>query len=176
MSDLTTLATPKVINDALSMVADPSVPFEDRAAFYGLLVAFKRRIDKALGTYVHKGPTAKSELAAHLATVEGEQLGPLYLGWEPFDVRWPCNAEDNWTDASVQEEMAVIAAVVPEYIKRVPAHLEINVSRLGEDTHAGDPAALSLWRQCKERSWRIEAGKRAVLKVREVKAPKGKAA
>src|SRR5688500_11082146 len=85
MNNLTTLAMPKVINDALALVADPSVPFEDRAAFYGLLVAFKRRIDKALGTYVHKGPTAKSELAAHLATIEGEQLGPLYLGWEPFD-------------------------------------------------------------------------------------------
>jgi hypothetical protein len=176
VSDLTTLATPKVINDAMAAVQDPSLPVEDRAAMYGLLFEIQRRIHRALGTYARGKSTPKTELAAYLSELSDEQLGPLYLGWEPFDVEWPCNAADNWTDIGVQEEMALIAQVLPEYVKRVPEHLEINVSRLGEDTHAGDPAALQLWRQCKERSWRIEGGKRAVLKVREVKAPKKEAA
>lgn len=177
MRDMTVIegeGTVKVISDAMDAVQDPSVPVEDRAALYGFLYELQRRIHRALGTYARGKSTAKTELAAHLAQLSGEQLGPLYLGWESFDVEWPCNKEDNWGDIGVQEEMELIAAVLPEYIRRIPEHFEINVSRLGEDTHAGDPAALQLWRQCKERQWRTEGGKRAVLKVREV--PKGKAA
>ena len=167
MTRITTLAS---FNDALAQVGDTSVPVEDRAAMYGLLYAVKRRIDRALGTYQRKGPSAKSELAAHLATTEGEELGPLYLGWESFDVSWPCNDEGNWTDAGVQEYMSTLQMMVPDYIRHVPEHFEVNTAALGEAVHMGDPAALELWRQCKDRGWRQEGGKRAVLKVREVKA------
>lgn len=176
MSDVTTLATPKVINDALAGVQDQSLPIESRAAMYGLLYEMKRRIDRALGTYTRKGPTAKSELAAHLASLDGEELGPLYLGWESFDVTWPANDPENWTDYGVQEELALIRQLAPEFVRAIPAHLELDTAALGEAVHAGDPAALQLHRQCKEKGWRREGGKRAVLKVREAKAPKKKEA
>lgn len=176
MSDVTTLATPKVINEAMTQVADASVPIETRAAMYGLLYEMKRRIDRALGTYTRTGSTAKSELAAHLATLEGEELGPLYLGWESFDVTWPANDPENWTDYGVQEELALIKQLAPEFVRSIPAHLELDTAALGAAVHAGDPAAVQLHRQCKEKGWRKEGGKRAVLKVREVKAPGKKAA
>jgi len=164
---ITSLAT---INDTLAQVGDPAVPVEDRAAMYGLLYAVKRRIDRALGTYQRKGPSAKSELAAHLATVEGEELGPLYLGWESFDVSWPCNDEGNWEDADVQEAMYTYSRVTPEFFRDIPPHFEVNTAALGEAVHMGDPAAIQLHRELKDRGWRQEGGKRAVLKVREVRA------
>ena len=176
MNDITTLATPKVINEALAKVQDSSVPIEDRAAMYGLLYEIKRRIDRALGTYTRKGPTAKAELQAHLAGLEGEQLGPLYLAWESFDVTWPANDPENWTDYGVQEELALIKQIAPGFVRAIPAHLELDTAALGEAVHAGDPVALQIHKQCKERGWRKEGGKRAVLKVREATAPKGKAA
>ena len=175
-TELTTIATPKVLDHALAGVQDASLPIEDRAAMYGLLYEVKRRIDRALGTYIRKGATAKAELAAHLAGLEGEQLGPLYLGWESFDVTWPANDPENWADYGVQEELALIKQIAPEFVRAIPAHLELDTAALGEAVHAGDPAALQLHRQCKEKGWRREGGKRAVLKVRETTAPKGKAA
>lgn len=176
MSDTTLSAyeAPPVLEAALAQVQDTSVAIEDRAALYGLLYEVKRRIDRALGTYIRKGPTAKAELAAHLATLEGEQLGPLYLGWESFDVTWPCNDPENWTDYGVQEELALIQQIAPEFVRAIPAHLELDTAALGEAVHMGDPAALQLHKQCKERGWRREGGKRAVLKVRET--PREKAA
>lgn len=175
-TELTTIATPKVINDAMAAIRDPDVPMEDKAAMYALLVTVVRRINKALGTYERKGSTPKSELAAHVASLEGEQLGPLYLGWESFDVTWPANDPENWNDYGVQEELALIKQIAPEFVRAIPAHLELNTAALGEAVHMGDPAALQLWRQCKERGWRKEGGKKAVLKVREPAAPKGKKA
>ena len=176
MSEITTLATPKVIDHAMAAIRDPNVPMEDKAAMYGLLVTIVRRINKAMGTYIRSGPTPKSELAAHLATLEGEELGPLYLGWESFDVTWPANDPENWTDYGVQEELALIKQITPEFVRSIPAHLELDTAALGEAVHNGDPAAIQLHRQCKEKGWRREGGKRAVLKVREVKAPGKKAA
>lgn len=167
MTRVTTLAA---VNDALAQVGDPTVPVEDRAAMYALLYSVKRRIDRALGTYIRKGPTAKSELAAHLATVDGEELGPLYLGWESFDVEWPCNNGLNWQDDNVQEAMALYARVAPEFFRHVPEHWEIVPAALGEAVHLGDPVALQLYKDAKDKGWRTEGGKRAVLKVREVKA------
>jgi hypothetical protein len=163
-----------VLNEAMDGVQNPAVPIEDRAAMYGLLYEVKRRIDRALGTYIRKGPTAKAELAAHLATLDGEQLGPLYLGWESFDVTWPANDPENWADYGVQEELALIKQIAPDFVRSVPAHLELDTAALGEAVHMGDPVALQIHKQCKERGWRKEGGKRAVLKVREL--PKEKAA
>ena len=168
---MTDTLLPIVIDDAMTSVNNPAIPFEDRAAMYGLLYEIKRRIDRALGTYQRKGPSAKSELTEHLARTGGE-LGPLYIDWQAFDVEWPVNDEGNWNDSGVQEELAVLSLVAPEYIKHIPDHYEIATSALGEAVHMGDPVARQFHTDAKQRGWRTEGGKRAALRVREV--PKGK--
>jgi hypothetical protein len=171
----TALALPKVISDAMADVANPDVPFEDRAALYALLYEIKRRIDRSLGTYVRKGPSAKSELTEHLVR-EGGELGPLFITWDAFDVEWPVNDEGNWGDAGTQEQLAVYSLIAPEYVKHVPDHFEIDTAALGEAVHMGDPVARRLHAECKDRKWRTEGGRRAALKVREVRQPKKEAA
>jgi hypothetical protein len=171
MTDITTLALPKVVNEAMAGVGDPNVPFESRVAYYALLYEFARRINKALGTYVRKGPSAKSEITEHLVRNGGE-MGPLYISWDSFEVEWPVNDEGNWSDSGVQEELSVYSLVAPEYVRHVPDHFEINTAALGEAVHMGDPVARQLHTEAKARGWRTEGGRRAALKVREVKAPR----
>lgn len=178
MSEVTVLTgdgLPKALADALDAVQAPDTSPDNRAALYSYLYELKRRIDRALGTYQRKGPSAKSELTEHLVR-NGEELGPLYIAWEAFDVEWPVNDEGNWADAGVQEQLAVFSLISPEYIRHVPDHFEINTAALGEAVHLADPVARRLHAECKERGWRTEGGRRAALKVREVKATKGKAA
>lgn len=179
MTDLATAVqsdgTPQSIVDALTAVADPRTPPEDRLALYALLTAIKRRIDTSLGTYARKGPSVKSELTEYLVR-HGEELGPTYIAWEAYDVAWPCNDEMNWADAGVQDAMAMLAKIAPDYIRHVPEHYEIRTAELGAGIAAGDPVARELHRECKNRGWRVEGGRRAALKVRDVMVPKGKAA
>jgi len=165
-----TLAVPKLIEDAMTALQDPDTPVEDRASVYALLYEIQRRIHRALGTYARgKGSTPKSELAEHLVR-NGEELGPLYIAWESFDVAWPVNDPDNWGDAGVQEQLETFRLMAPDYIRRVPDHLEIDTAALGEGVVNLDPVARELHKACKERGWRTEGGRRAALKVREVKS------
>lgn len=176
MSDLSlSSGMPLVLSDALVAVQDPQTAPEDRAALYAWLYAFKREIDRALGTYIRKGPSAKSELTEHLVR-NGEELGPLYIAWEAFDVAWPVNDEGNWRDDGVQEQLSVFSLIAPDYIRHVPDHFEIATAALGEGIANNDPVARQLHRECKDRGWRVEGGRRAALKVREVKAPRKEAA
>lgn len=173
LARLTDLNTPEVISDAMAVVQDPSTTPENKAAFYGVLVTIVRRINGALGTYVRSGPTAKSELTEHLVRNGGE-LGPLYLGWEAFDVSYPVNDAANWLDEQVQTDLQMLHDVSAsrQFVRVVPAHLEIDVTALGSAVHEGSTAALAVWDFLKDKRYRIEGGKRPVLRVREVKAPK----
>jgi hypothetical protein len=159
---------PTVLDDALAAVQDPATTPDNRAALYAYLYEVTRRINRALGTYQRKGPSAKSELTEHLVR-NGEELGPLYIAWEAFDVEWPVNDEGNWDDAGVQEQLSVFSLISPEYIRHIPDHFEINTAALGEAVHLGDPVARQLHTECKDRGWRTEGGRRAALKVREAK-------
>jgi len=163
-----TLSTPKMIDDAMTALADPDTPVEDRAAVYGLLYEIQRRIHRALGTYLRHQSTPKTELTEHLIR-NGEELGPLYVVWESFDVAWPVNDPANWDDAGVQEQLEMFRLVSPDYIRHVPDHLEIDTAALGAGLVDNDPVARQLHTECKDRGWRTEGGRRAALKVREVK-------
>jgi hypothetical protein len=170
MSDITTLATTKVINDAMAGLTDSEQSLDNRVAFYGLLHQVQLRINRVLRQ------AKKNGLVEEIVRDHPDGIGPVTVAWEAFDVEWPCNDPDNWTDAGVQEQMAVISLLLPEYVRHIPDHYEINTAALGEAVHLGDPAARQLHTECKDRGWRTEGGRRAALKVREVKAPKGKAA
>ena len=178
MSNITYMkgdGTPQIIADAMDALQNPETPVEDKAAIYGVLSAIVKRVQKALGTYVRSGPTAKSELIAHLIANDIEELGPLYLRWEAFDVAYPCNSADNWTDDGVQEAMAAMHGdrETAPYVRLVPRHYEIDVAALGQAVHDGSLTARALFGELKDKGWRTEGGKRPALKVREIK---GKAA
>jgi len=172
-ADITVLrtdGTPQVIADAMEAVQDTSLPLEDRAALYGFLYELQRRVNRALGIR-QKGPTAQYELTEHMTREHLDELGPLYIRWEAFDVAWPVNAEDAWTDPDIQDELGVLAPASSGYIKKVPQHFAVDTTALGKGVAVGDPIATQLHRICKDRRWRIEGGRRAALKVREVKTP-----
>lgn len=170
--------TPQAIVDAMELVQADNLPAEDQAALYGFLYELQRRISRSLGIR-QKGATAQHELTEHMVRSGLKDLGPLYLAWEAFDVKYVCNAAENWTDEAIQAGMRVLRddPTTRAYVREVPAHLEIDVAALGQAVHDGSDRALEVYRELKDRKWRIEGGKRPVLKVREVKASKkGKAA
>lgn len=170
MSEITTLATTKVINDAMSGLTDPAQSLDNRAAFYALLHQVQLRINRVLRQ------AKKDGLTEEIVRDHPEGIGPISVAWEAFDVEWPCNAEGNWDDANVQEAMAVMSLIAPEYIRHIPDHFEINTAALGEAVHLGDPVARQLHTEAKDRGWRTEGGRRAALKVREAKSAPRKAA
>ncbi len=165
----TSTGIPAVIADAMSAVGDPAYSVEDRAALYGFLFELQRRVNRALGIR-QKGATAQKELAEHI--VRHGELGPLYVTWRAMDVKYPCNDADNWTDVGVQDDMAAIKGSrdTSGYVRTIPAHLEIDALALGEAVHNGSPIAKALYDEIRDKGWRTEAGREAVLKVREAKA------
>ena len=56
-----------------------------------------------------------------------------------------------------------------EYVRVIPAHLEIDTARLGADVHAGIAQAKQLFEQLKAHGWRKEVGRRLSLKVDEAR-------
>jgi hypothetical protein len=169
-NELTTLATPKVINDAMAGLTDPDLSLEDRSGFYALLHQVQLRINRVLRQ------AKKDGLVEEIVRDYPDGIGPISVAWEAFDVEWPCNDEGNWDDAGVQEYMSIISLMSPEYVKHIPDHFEINTVALGEGVHNGDPVAKHLHTELKDRGWRVEGGRRAALKVREARAPKKAAA
>lgn len=169
MTDITTIATPKVINDAMAGLTDADESLDNRVAFYSLLHTVQLRINRVLRK------AKKDGLVEEIVRDHPEGIGPVTVAWEAFDVEWPVNDEDNWQDAGLQEQLSVYALLAPDYIRHVPDHFEIRTADLGAGVQAGDPVALQLHRDCKDRRWRTEGGRRAALKVREVR-PSGKAA
>ena len=175
MSDLTIRKTEIAdrIGDVLDVLADPKAPPEEKAAAYAIGYAIQREMNRRLGIR-QKGATPQHELTEHMVRNDIKAIGPLYLAWEAFDVKYPVNGSDNWTDAGVQDDLGAIRAdpATREYIREVPAHLEVDVPALGEAVHAGSAAAKALYDYLKAKRYRIEGGKRPVLKVREAKPPK----
>ncbi len=161
-------STPPIIADAIAAVQDRSLPIEDRAALYGVLHQIQLRVNRALRA-------AKDDIIVHLESTGLRELGPLSVKATAIDVAWPCNDEANWSDATVQDAMAMLARIAPDYIREVPFHYEIRTAELGAGVANNDPVARELHREIKVRGWRTEAGRRLSLAVREAK-PKGEAA
>jgi hypothetical protein len=158
-----------VLNEAMDGLVNPAESLDNRVAFYGLLHQVQLRINRVLRQ------AKKDGLAEEIIRVDPEGIGPVKVQWVPFDVEWPANDPDNWTDAQLQEELSVYSLIAPDYIRHVPDHFEIATAALGEGVANADPVAHELHRVCKDRKWRREGGRRAALKVTEVRIPpKGK--
>ena len=157
-----TLAVPPGVDAALDIVGDRELTIDDRAAAYAVLHQIQLRINRALRQ-------AKDDLVVHLVQNDLKQLGPISVKAVSFDVEWPCNAEGNWGDAGVQEHMARIKLLAPEYVRHVPDHYEIYTTKLGEGVAMGDPVARQMHKDLREMGWRTEGGKRMTLQVKEAK-------
>lgn len=173
MSDLTTRDMPQVIADALSAVADPSLPLEDRAGIYAVLRSIRLKIDRAIRPV---GP----EIQQAMAEAGAESWGPIKLSWKPVDARYVCNDPDNWGDDSVQDVLGVWNADTryrtPEgepWVREIPRHFEVDTKALGAALAANDPAARELYGLIREYRFRTEEGRAATLTVAE---PRRKAA
>jgi hypothetical protein len=159
MTEIVTLTTPKVIAEAMEGVQDRSLSIDDRAAFYAILHQIQLRINRALRP-------AKDDLIAHLEAHGGE-LGPLSLKSTAVDVVYECNLEENWDDVTIQDAMAMLKRIAPDYIRHVPEHYEIRTAELGKGIAAGDPVARELHAEMNRRRWRTTGGRRTSLSVRE---------
>ncbi len=153
--------TPQVIADAMEAVQDRSLPIEDRAAVYSVLHQIQLRINRAL-------KAAKDDIVIAVDDAPDKRLGPLSIRATAIDAKWPCNDEENWTDATVQDAMAMLHKIAPDYIRHVPEHYEIRTAELGRGVYDADPVARELHAECKRRGWRTEEGRRLSLAVREV--------
>jgi hypothetical protein len=151
------------IDTALEALTDTRLTIEDRAGAYAVLHQVQLRLNRALRK-------ARDELIAYIEGNGLKALGPLSVKRTAIGVEWPCNAEANWQDATVQDTFRdVLLPIAPEFIRKVPAHYEIRTAELGKAVHAGDPLALQLHRELKARNWRTEAGRRLSLEVKEAK-------
>lgn len=176
-AELTRTDVPPAITEAMELVQADDLPPENRAALYAFLFELQRRISRSLGIR-QKGATAQHELTEYMTRENLMELGPLYLAWEAFDVKYPCNTAENWTDEGVQAALREVRhdPTTCEYVREIPAHLEVDVMALGEAVHAGSAPARALYDELRAKRWRTEGGRRASLKVREITAPKEKAA
>jgi hypothetical protein len=158
-----TLTAPPNLDTALEALADSRLTVDDRAAAYGVLHQVQLRVNRALRK-------VRDELIAYIVANDLKALGPLSIKATAIDVAWPCNDASNWRDATVQDTLRdLFAKTLPEFVKHIPDHYEIDTRALGEAVHLGDPAALQLHQELKDRHWRTEVGRRLSLAVREVK-------
>jgi hypothetical protein len=151
------------IDTALDALGDTRLTVEDRAGAYAVVHQVQLRLNRALRK-------VKDELIVYMESNHLRSLGPLSVKRTAFDVEWPINEEGNWEDATVQDTIRdVFLPIAPAFIRQVPAHYEIRTADLGSAVHMGDPVAIELHRQLRERGWRTEAGKRLSLEVKEAK-------
>ena len=151
------------LDTALDVLTDASLTIEDRAAAYGVIHQVQLRLNRSLRK-------VRDELVAYLIQNKLKALGPLGLKSTAFDVEYPCNAEGNWADATVQDTFRdILEPTAREFVRLVPEHYEIRTAELGAAVAMGDPLAIQLHRELKARGWRTEGGRRMSLAVREVK-------
>jgi len=151
------------IDTALEALTDNRLTIEDKAGAYALLHQVQLRINRALRK-------VRDDIIIYMKSNELKSLGPLSIKSTPIDVAWPVNIEANWQDATVQDALRdLILPIAPEFIRKIPAHLELDTAALGAAVHMGDPVALEVHRQVKAHGWRTEAGRRLSLEVKEAK-------
>jgi hypothetical protein len=165
MTDLATTTGIQAVDATLRTMTDPSLPIEDRAAATAVLHTLQLHVNRALRP-------VKNELIAYMEGNGIRALGPLSVTSSAIDPEYVCNKPENWDDSLTQEALEALRADpdYSEYVRIIPAHLEIDTARLGADVHAGISQARQLYDQLKEHGWRREAGRRLSLKVAEPKS------
>ena len=171
MSNLTVATGIQPIDATIRTATDPVLPMEDRGAAVAVLHTLQLQINRVTRPL-------KNELVAYMEANGIRKLGPLSVSSTAIDPIYVCNNPGNWEDSGTQEALEALRADPDfnEYVRVIPAHLEIDAARLGVDTHAGIAQARQLFEQLKAHGWRKEAGRRLSLKVDEAKPRAEKAA
>ena len=159
------MVAPDALDAAIGAVADPKLPSEQRGAVYAGLRRLKLQIDRAL-----RPVTKEIELA--MVQADAREWGPLRLTWKAIDPKYPCNDPGNWDDAGVQQDLSdwSQSSSYRPFIRRVPAHLEVDTAELGAAVANGDPGARELYGLLNEKRYRTEEGRAPSLTVKEAKA------
>ena len=118
----------------LAILSAPGVPPADRALAYAVLHQVQLRINRRLRP-------VRDELVEHMVRENMRSMGLVTLRSTSIDPAWPANEPDNWTDAMVQDALTALAAdpTTSAYVRRIPAHLEIDQVRPGRRLHGGGP-------------------------------------
>lgn len=156
------LVAPDALDQAVAMVADNRLPIEQRGALYAGLRRLRLTIDRAL-----RPVTKEIELA--MVAADAREWGPIRLTWKAIDARYPINDAGNWEDATAQsdlEEWWQQAAYRP-FIRKVPAHYEVDTLELGSAVAKGDPGARDFYRVLNEKRYRTEEGRAPSLTVQD---------
>ena len=158
------------IGDILDLLTDSTAPLEDRIAAYAVGQQLRLRLDRPL-------KAVRDDLIIGMERAGLKQVGPVSIKSSAVDPRYICNERDNWQDATTQDALAALRRdpAMREYIRAVPAHLEVDVERMVDDLQAGVQGAIHLYRALNEHGWRVERERRKSLAVREAK-PKADAA
>jgi hypothetical protein len=164
MTDLTIRSTEVAdrIGDVLQVLADTDAPLEDRGAAYAIAQQVRLKLDRAL-------KANRDDIIVGMERAELKALGPLSIKSAAVDPKYPCNDRENWEDVTVQEGLVALTRrrETGVYVRRVPAHLELNVDALVEDMRLGVQAAIDLYREANRHGWRTEEARRLSLAVRE---------
>ena len=149
------------LDAALAVLSDEATPAEDRAGAYALLHQVQLRINRRLRP-------VQAELVEYMVREDLRAMGPLRIRATAIDAKWPANDPANWEDDTMQQALTALAAdpVTAQYVRRIPAHLEVDQVALGADVHAGDLVARALFDEANAKRWRTEEGKRLGLEVR----------
>lgn len=152
------------IGDVMDILADDTAPLPDLAAAYAVAQQLRLRLDRGL-------KARRDDLIVGMEREGMKSLGPLSIKSAAVDPRYVCNEADNWEDATVQDALAVLRSdpAMRDYVRKVPAHLEVAVERMTEDMRLGVQGAIHLYRALNDHGWRIERDRRKSLAVREPK-------
>jgi hypothetical protein len=162
-SETRALSAQDALQGPLDAVADRSLPAEDRGAVWAVLHQIQLRINRVL-------KANRDDLIIHMEQGGLREMGPLYIRSTAIDVKWPINDPGNWTDETAQGFLHLVQSAAREYVREVPAHLEIDTKALGEGVAQGDPVAKELHARLKANGYRTEEGRRLSLAVREALA------
>ena len=151
-----------VIQTALDYVTDDTRPLRERALTYAILRRIKLRIERVLRKVT-------PEIAETMVRENTKRWGPIRLTWRARDPVWVVNEPGNWDDAGVQgymEEWEGVAAY-REFIKRIPAHREVDAAALAKAMINGDGGAEDLFNLLNELGLRVVPQRDATITVDE---------
>jgi hypothetical protein len=164
------------VTTALAAITDSSLSIERKADAYARLRQLRREIDRLLKSRPVRD--LEHQLVVLMDDAGTREYGDVRMTLKSIEPKWTVNAEGNWVDYGVQDDLKALAEEegFAPFIKHVVEHYEIVPKALADAMRAGDPAALRLWGICKDRKYRTVEGREPVLTVTEPPSTVEKAA